>query len=185
MIRLCSRPQVGVSCPSLLVRWPFEMNLCSLSWKVNRARRCQVPPMRTPVTVWERQNDLIYTPGRRVWINVLSPFASSETADMGRGRSGAPQRESSWIYGEVPCSVQASEHSEQCGDICARSRWRRHAQVQSRSQSPNSESAVLKARRHQQALFNMLPINRHLFGKSSSSAGVATFWCARISDYQV
>jgi hypothetical protein len=38
-----------------------------------------------------------------------------------------------------------------------------------------SESALLNARRHQQALFNMLPINRHLFGKSSSSAGVATF----------
>jgi len=38
-----------------------------------------------------------------------------------------------------------------------------------------SESALLTARRHQQALFNMLPINQHLFGKSSSSAGVATF----------
>jgi AP-1 complex subunit mu len=38
----------------------------------------------------------------------------------------------------------------------------------------HSESALLNAHRHQQALFNTLPINRHLFGKSSSSAGVAT-----------
>lgn len=38
----------------------------------------------------------------------------------------------------------------------------------------HSESALLNPRRHQQALFNMLPINRHLFGKSSSSAEVAT-----------
>ncbi len=37
------------------------------------------------------------------------------------------------------------------------------------------ESALLHARRHQQVLFNMLPINRHLFGKSSSLEGVATF----------
>ena len=31
--------------------WPFEMDFCSISWQVNRARGCQVPPMRTPVAV--------------------------------------------------------------------------------------------------------------------------------------
>jgi hypothetical protein len=46
--------------------WPLEINFCSLSWEVNRARGCQVPSMRTLVTVRERQNDLIYSPGRRV-----------------------------------------------------------------------------------------------------------------------
>jgi len=61
------------------------MSVCSIERESDRNGGCQIPSMRSIISIRERSNDFFHSTRWRVRIDELSVEHSSEAVDLGRG----------------------------------------------------------------------------------------------------
>ncbi len=174
MIRLCSRLQVGVSCQSLLGFWPFEMNFAA-----SRGKSIELEDVKFHQCVrlsrFENDRTISFIPPDGEF-ELMSYRLSQAVKPLIWVEAAVEHHRGSRVEYMVKCRAQFKRRS-------TANNVEIFVPVPDDADTPkfrvgfnllNCESAVLSATRHQRVQFNMLPISLRLFGKSSSSAGVAT-----------